>query len=509
MNWTALTLFSILAMAASFASPAAEGAGKAGKVPDSQVVRLPVKDDPTVSFRIWFKVGSQNDPAGKEGLAALTSAMLTDASTRKNSYEQILDKLFPLAGGYSASTDTEMTVVSGRIHKDNLKEFYPLLVEAILMPAFKQDDLDRIKSQTLNYLENTLRYAGDEDLGKAVLYNTIFAGTPYGHIPEGTIESVKAVTLADIEKFYRQHFTRDNVVIGIGGGYDADLVDRLQKDLGQLPAGKPIVVSPPRPKKIAGRQVVIVDKDAPATAISLGFPISVRRGSRDWYALAIANSWLGEHRNSSSHLYGVIREARGLNYGDYSYIEHFPSGSQLQMPPQNVGRRQQIFEIWIRPVSNEARHFALRAALREFKHLIDRGMTKAEFDLTRKFLKNYVLHFAPTTMERLGYALDDRFYGIQGSHLETFRRMMDEITLEEVNAAIKKYLQDDNLVIAIVTKDAAGFKEALVKDAPSPYKYPTPKPKAILDEDREISTFPLKIKPDAVKIVPVDKLFVK
>jgi zinc protease len=253
----------------------------------------------------------------------------------------------------------------------------------------------------------------------------------------------------------------------------------------------------------------MVEKDAPATAISMGFPISVRRGSRDWYALAIATSWLGQHRNSSSHLYQVIREARGLNYGDYAYIEHFPNGGQLQLPPQNVGRRQQIFEIWIRPVSNEARHFALRAAMRELKHLVDRGMTKAEFNLTRKFLKNFVLHYATTTTERLGYALDDRYYGIEGSHLETFRRMMDEITLEEVNAAIKKYLQYDNFQIAIITKDAPAFKEALVQNTPSPYKYPTPKPKSILDEDREISTFPLKIKPEDVKIVPVEKLFVK
>jgi len=414
-----------------------------------------------------------------------------------------------LAGGYSASVDTEMTVISGRIHKDNLREYYPFFTEAILMPAFKQEDLDRLKSQTLNYLENTLRYASDEELAKAVLYNTIFTGTPYGHIPEGTIDSVRGITLDDVRAFYKKHYTRDDLVIGIGGGYDVATVERLERDLGGLPSGKPAAVAPPRPAPIRGRQVVIVEKDAPATAISLGFPISALRGSREWYALAIANSWLGEHRNSSSHLYHVIRELRGLNYGDYSYIEHFPRGGQLQMPPVNVARRQQIFEVWIRPVSHDARHFALRAALRELKRLVDHGMTEAEFNLTRNFLKKYSLHYAPTTMERLGYALDDRFYGIQGSHLEKFRRMLDEITLDEVNAAVRKHLQYENLEIAVVTKDAKAFKESLVRDAPSPYAYPTPKPQAILDEDRQISTFPLGIKADDVKIVRVEELLVK
>jgi zinc protease len=237
--------------------------------------------------------------------------------------------------------------------------------------------------------------------------------------------------------------------------------------------------------------------------------MDVLRGTKDWYALAVANSWFGEHRNSSSHLYQVIREARGLNYGDYSYIEHFPHGGQLQVPPQNVCRRRQIFEIWIRPVPNEARHFALRAALREFQHLVDHGMTAEEFTLTRNFLKKYVLHYAPTTMSRLGYALDDRFYGIQGSHLEIFRKMMDEVTLEEVNAAIQRHWQHRNMQIVIVTKDAKALKEALVSDAPSPITYPTPKPESVLSEDRQISKFPLRVRAEDVKIVPVAELFVK
>ncbi len=271
----------------------------------------------------------------------------------------------------------------------------------------------------------------------------------------------------------------------------------------------PKSVPKPEPKPIKGLQVTIVEKDAPATAISMGFPIDVLRGTKEWYALAIANSWLGEHRNSSSHLYQVIREERGLNYGDYSYIENFPNGGRLQMPPQNVARRKQIFEIWIRPVPHEARHFALRAALRSFKHLVDGGMTEAQFSLTRGFLKKYVLHYAPTTSERLGYAIDDQFYVINGSHLERFRKMMDEVTLADVNAAVKKHWQYDNMHIAIVTKDAASLKDALILDLPSPITYSSPKPASILEEDKSISSFPLKIKPENVKLMKVEELFVR
>ncbi len=476
-------------------------------ISQDDLVLLPVKNDPTISFRIWFKVGSQNDPKGKEGLASLTASMLTDASTTNNTYEQVLDKLYPLAAGYSASTSVEMTVISGRTHKDNLKTYYPLLLDAILRPAFTAEDLERIRSQVLNYLENTLRYASDEDLGKAILYNELFAGSGYGHITEGIVQSVRSLTLDDIRAFYASHYTADNVVVGLAGGYDPTLLDMLKKDLAALPSAATVPTPAPVPAPLKGMQVTIVEKDAPATAISMGFPMSVLRGSREWYALAIANSWLGEHRNSSSHLYKVIRETRGLNYGDYSYIENFPNGSRLQMPPQNVARRKQIFEIWIRPVPNEAAHFSIRAALREFSMLVENGMSQSDFQLTRNFLRKYVLHFAPTTMERLGYALDDRFYGIDGSHLEKFRKMMDEITVDEVNAAIRKHWQYGNMQIAIVTSNAEELKKALVADASSPITYTSPKPAEVLAEDEKIIGFKLGIKADAVKVLPVAGLF--
>ena len=112
-------------------------------------------------------------------------------------------------------------------------------------------------------------------------------------------------------------------------------------------------------------------------------------------------------------------------------------------------------------------------------------------------------------MDRLGYAMDDRFYGIKGSHLEIFRRTLDELTLAEVNVAIKKYLHYKNLQIVFVTKDGQALKEALVNETPSPIKYTMPKPESVYAEDREISVFPLHIRAEDVRIVPLWELFVK
>jgi zinc protease len=286
----------------------------------------------------------------------------------------------------------------------------------------------------------------------------------------------------------------------------------MKSDLGVLPGGKPERVAKPVPAPIDGRHVVLVDnKSAIGSSISMGAPIDLLRGSKDFYALWIANSWLGEHRNSASHLYQVIREERGLNYGDYSYIEAFPNGGRRSMPPQGVGRRQQMFEVWVRtikPVENTG--FAVRAALREIETLVKDGMAKEDFEFTRNFLKGYSAHFAESTGERLGYAIDDRFYGIDGQgHLAKFRKMMDTVTLEDVNAAVRKYMKTDDLVIAIVTNDAEGVKTALSSGNATPVTYPKDAAKSaeIVAEDKVIESWPLRIDPAHVTVVPVDSMF--
>jgi zinc protease len=472
------------------------------------MVLLPVDGDPTVSFRVLFDVGSENDPAGKEGLAALTATLITEGSTKKHSYEEVLALLYPMAADISEQVDKEMTVFYGRTHDDNLDEYYALLKEVLLEPAFKEEDFERVKTDYLNYVKTTLRYAQDEELGKEALYEFIFAGTPYGHNEEGHVKSLESITLDDVKQFYKTYYTWDNVVIGLGGDIDNKFARSVKKDFESLPKGKAAEVPAPQVESIHGLNVLIIEKDdATATAISMGFPIDVVRGSRDFYALALATSWLGEHRNGFSHLYQVIREQRGLNYGDYAYIEHFPGGHRRQFPPPNVARRQQIFQIWIRPVPNEARLFAFRAAMRELERLVQNGMSQADFDLTRKFLKGYILHYAPTTMAKLGYAMDDRFYGNEREHWSHYAEMLDQLTLEEVNAAIKKHLTFGNVKAVFITPDAESLKQAMVNNDPSPISYESAKPDEIYKEDEKISTYPLEVEPGNVTIVKVDDVF--
>ena len=438
------------------------------------VITYNVSSDPTISFRILFKAGSVHDPVGKEGLAYLTAQMISRGSTRHYTYSQLIQEFYPMAAGFSSQVDKEVTVFSGRIHKDNLKKYYELIKDIIFHPAFREEDFNRIKKETISYLKNTLRYASDEELGKHVLYSTIFQGTRYAHPVQGLVSSLGSITLEDVKQFYKTYYVKSNLILGIGGGYSK------------------------------GFQVVIVEKPgSQATAISMGYPIDILRGNKDWYPLDVARSWFGEHRNSSSHLYQVIREKRGLNYGDYAYIEHFPNGGRRQFPPANIVRHHQIFEIWVRPVPNYARHFAARAALREYKKLIENGLTEEQFELTRQFLKNYILNYAPTTMMKLGYQMDDFLYGISGNHLDIYRTSLKDMSVEDVNNAIREHLQYGNMVIVFITDHAKQLANALANNTPSPIQYSVEKPKEIIKEDKAISTYFIPVKRKNIRIISV------
>ena len=481
--------------------------GADSTISDSQLLRLK-NDSPLIAFRIQFLTGSAKDQPGKEGIASLTASLLAEGSTTKNDYPKILKLLYPMAAFYNAQVDKEMTTFYGVVHKDNLISYYELLRDAVLSPAFKKEDFERLKTDQLNYVAKGLRFNDDEELGKETLNWALFRNQPYGHPNAGLVKTNANLTLEDVQAFYKQQYARANLVIGVAGNYPDSLIGQIKNDFAALPETPSDLHETKRSMEtIEGIHVVLVEKQTPATAFSFGFPTSFTRADDDFYPMMIANSWFGQHRSSFSHLYQVMREARGMNYGDYSYIEHFAAGGRNFQPPTNNGRRQQIFQVWIRPVPAPVRHFAIRQAVRELQMLIDQGMTQADFDLTRNFLLNFSVNLAQSNSEQLGYALDDRFYGLSKSFLEQMKTRFAALKLEDVNSAIRKHLNTKNMVIAVVTQDAESFKKAMLENAPSPITYDSPKPEKIMEEDKIIQSYPLTIKAENVTIIPAENIF--
>jgi zinc protease len=471
-----------------------------------QVVALP-SNSPIVTFRVVFRTGAAYHPAGQPGLADLTASMISDGGTKALTRKEIIDAMFPMATSVSSQVDKEMIVFTGATHVDNLPKFYALFRAMLLEPGWREDDFKRIKDDSINFLRVSLRGNNDEELGKEVLYNEIYAGHPYGHYSVGAVSAIERATLADVQRFYRENFTQANLVLGIAGGYPQEFLAQVEQDFEKgLPRGTAAVHRFPAPKRGTEPSMTLIEKDTRAVAYSMGFPIDVKRGDPDYPALLVMQSYLGQHRASSGRLFQRLREQRGLNYGDYAYIEYFPQGGSRMEPPPNLARAEQIFQIWVRPVEPPTAHFALRLALYELDRLVKKGISPEDFEATRSFLTKNVNVLTRSKSAELGYAIDSKVYGIPGYNAY-IKQAMAKLTREEVNRVIRKHLSAPDLRIVVVTKNAEDLRARILANAPSPMTYNSPKPKEIMDEDKIVEAWKINVKPEAIKIVPVGAIF--
>jgi zinc protease len=201
-----------------------------------------------------------------------------------------------------------------------------------------------------------------------------------------------------------------------------------------------------------------------------------------------------------------MRQKRGLNYGDYAYVENFIQEGWSTFPLANIGRRQQHFEIWIRPVAPHNTLFALRHALHETDKLVREGIPERGFNETRAFLASYCNLWTQDISRRLGYSIDAV---VAGKDIAAeLKSRLPGMTKADVDRAVRKHLTPKNMAIAIVTDKARALADKLLSGEPTPIVYDTKDtPADVLAEDKLIEKFPVAVSKSRVRIVTVDKMF--
>jgi zinc protease len=422
-----------------------------------------------------------------------------------------------MAADVRARVDKEQTTFFANVHRDHVQKMVAILGDIVAHPRFDAAEFARLRDAAVNDVEKRLRQGDDENLGKESLEELMFRGHAYGRLTLGHVSDLKKLTLDDVKEQAKRVFTRERLTIGVAGGYTPDVVEKLKNTVSVLPEkGAPLVeialMQPHKPR------VRLVEKDTASTAVSIGLPWSLTRQSPDFAAWLVARSAFGEHRQFNGRLMQRLRELRGLNYGDYAYIEHFvQEGGEASSAQTGRARRQGEFTIWLRPVQNENALFATRAALYELARTVgEEPFSDEEVERTKGFLDGYVLLYAQTDARKLGYALDDHAVGNSRAYLENLRADIAKVTTADVNRVWSKMKTlMPQLEIVMVGPKAAELKKAIVTNAPSPMHYQKDaqgnvpkKPDALLAADKIIEKLPLGVSGDAdVEIVPVGKMF--
>ena len=390
--------------------------GCAERTRPPETVRL-VKEtstSPLVALHFAFHTGSVDDPAGREGLTALTASTMLEGGGAGYTPEALRQALFPLAATIEVDVDREWTGFVVRVHRDHVPRMLALLEPVLVDPALPADTIERLRERAESELVLGLLGTNEEGLAREALRLEVFgAGHPYSHPTVGTERALEAITREDVVAHRRRVFCRSRLRAGVSGDAPSDVDARIVAFVAKLPddACAPPVVTAPSSEH-AREALLLAAPDASSVAIRVGIPHDVTRAHPDYVALTVAAAHLGLHGQFLGTLMQDVREARGLNYGDYVYAEpHVSAGEFRGASPHHLVSHP-LFEAWIRPVQPANAQFTLRLVVRSFERLVTDGIADAELARVRDFL----LRTMPLSLEvdeaRLGFAMDADAYGV-------------------------------------------------------------------------------------------------
>lgn len=385
---------------------------------------------PMISVEVAFRAGSAYDPEDQQGLAQLMSSLLDegagemDATAFQNAVEAIGARLSASAGKLELSVN--MSTLS-----DKKEEAFKLLGLALNQPRFDPDALQRVREAMLANLKR-----GEEqpnNVASRAFQKALYGSHPYGHLTDGTEESVEKLTREGVKAFYEKNLTRANMVVSVVGDITAEeLAKLLDASLADLPAGdraNDIAAAPAEVTPV----VVRIEKDIPQASIIFGH-LGISREDPDYYAALVMNHTLGG-AGLTSRLMKEVREKRGLAYDVRSYFVPMPHRGAFIAQVQT---------------NNETAATAIGLMKAEIEKMRAEGATQQEYDDAISYLtgsfplridsNNKILnHLTSMQMEDLGV-----------NYLQEWPEKIRTITRADVLRVAKRLLHPDEVVMVVV-----------------------------------------------------------
>ena len=384
---------------------------------------------PFVAMDIRFKGGSSLDPEGKRGATYMMMGLLEEGAGDRDA-RAFTEATEAVAANFGFDTFRDSVQVEAQFLTENREESLALLRDAIKFPRFDQDAIDRVQTQIVSIIEGN--ETDPNDIAGTTLAALSYPGHPYATAQEGTVESVNALTRADLIAAHQAVFARDRVYIGVTGDISAaELGPLLDTLLGDLPAtGAPMPVE--AELALEGGQT-IVDYRSPQSVVLFGHA-GVDRDDPDFFPAFVANHILGGG-GFESRLMVNVRERRGLTYGISSFLASRDYGNQwlgqFSTSNENVGPAIDLIQsIW--------------------DDMAENGVTPEELDAAQTYLTGaYPLRFDGNG-RIAGILAGMQAQGLGVDYIETRNDQVNAVTLEDIQRVAAEHLVVEDMHFVIV-----------------------------------------------------------
>ncbi len=273
---------------------------------------------PLVAAQLLIKNGGEVDPPELAGLSNMTADLLTKG-TGKRTATQTAEAIEALGGSLDSSARWDASRVGVNVMSSKIAPATEILADVVRRPTFKEEEIERLRQQTLDDLIVELGEPGS--IARYVAARMVFGDAPYGKPLGGTPESIARIDRNDIVKFHSRYYRPDNAILVFGGDIKAKEAFKLaQQYFGdwKKPSEPLPVITMPKPLAIAGPRVIVIDKpDAGQAAVAVA-RTGIARKDPDYFISIVANSVLSGY---SGRLNQEIRIKRGLSYGAGSSLD--------------------------------------------------------------------------------------------------------------------------------------------------------------------------------------------
>ena len=371
--------------------------------------------------------------------------MLFKGTPSRPTPRQISEVVEGVGGTLNAFTDREVTGYWCRVAQPNYRESIDLLADMTLNSLFKDDDI--AKEKQVVYEEIRASYDSPGARVSMLLDDLLWPDQPMGRDIAGSVESVGAISRAQMLKYLETQYVASNTVIAVAGNIEhTDVVDQISGLLGGLHDGKILPMFPYEPKPVVKRVSL---EHRPTEQAHIAFGIAgLANNDPDRHTLSIMSVILGE--TMSSRLFEEVREQRGLAYDIHSGAHFYSDCGAF------------IVESGIDPARVDE---AIPVILNELSKIRD-GVTEAEWKQALELTKGRMM----LRMEESRAV--SSFLGIQEllrNKVETVDDIIANIaavTQEDIKRAANRVIKSENLVLSIVGPfdDASHFEDMLKLD---------------------------------------------
>lgn len=392
-------------------------------------------DLPLVHFQVVIPSGSMEDPPGREGLTRLSARMLR-RGTKSRESRAIEEAIDGLGAELGIETSPGFVRLSGSVIKRSLEPMLALVGELLHEPAFPEDEFRLLKRET----EAALLELTDSDQSLASMHfrRTLFRGHPYGRPSLGTRATLASIELDHVLSRYRSGLANAPRLIGFSGAVTSTEAESLAKKFLALPApsARP-AGGPPQPAGPRGRHLRIVDKpERTQTQIQIGC-LGTHPHDDDHTALIVGNAVFGGA--FTARLMREVRSERGWSYGASSRL--------------SIDRVREAWSMWTFPAASDAAA-CIELQLELMSTWLEQGIDDEELAFAKSYLVKSHAFAIDTADKRLEQALEVILYGLPDDYFSGYTRRIEAVTLGDVNAALKRRLSTENLVLSVVATEA-------------------------------------------------------